>query len=180
MGIRPDQGRIDLECPLNPCGLAREGARCRLDMPMTTSSKFIVTLEVAYQHVIKVGVVASNELAALQLAESAFGSGSLWTGDCALQLLHDDFHEEGERVDRSVSHLGNGAFPPPDATVHELGLQSRARRLLSFCRMVSDAAPSLTEQIVDLDRLFEVKLSARSIQQLRELLPHLAEVEHAL
>ncbi|WMD19663.1 patatin [Achromobacter seleniivolatilans] len=146
---------------------------------MTTSSKFIVTLEVAYQHVIKVGVVADNELVALRLAESAFGSGSLWTGDCALQLLHDDFHEEGERVDRYVSPLGNAAFPPPDSTVHELELQSNARRLLSFCRMVSDAAPSLTEQI-DLDRLFDVKLSARSIQQLRELLPHLAEVELAL
>ncbi|WP_447922277.1 patatin [Achromobacter aegrifaciens] len=147
---------------------------------MTTSSKFIVTLEVAYQHVIKVGVIADNDLAAMQLAESAFGSGSLWTGDCAVQLLHDDFHEEGERVDRYVSPLGNAAFPPPDSTVHELELQSHARRLLSFCRMVSDAAPSLTEQIVDLDRLFDVKLSARSIQQLRELLPHLAEVELAL
>lgn len=180
MGTCPDQGRIDLECPLNPRGPARQGARSRLEKPMTTSSNFVVTFDVAYQHVIKVGVVAASELAALQLAESAFGSGALWTGNCELQLLHDDFHEEGEHVDRYVSHLGNAAFPSPDATVHELELQFQARRLLSFCRMVSDAAPSLTEQIVDLDRLFDVKLSARSIQQLRELLPHLAEIELAL
>ena len=147
---------------------------------MTTSSNFVVTFDVAYQHVIKVGVVAASEVAAWQLAEAAVGSGALSTGKGELQGRQEDWEEEGDEVDRYVSHLGNAAFPSPDATVHELELQFQARRLLSFCRMVSDAAPSLTEQIVDLDRLFDVKLSARSIQQLRELLPHLAEIELAL
>lgn len=146
---------------------------------MTTPSNFIVAFEVAYRHLIKVGVEAPNDLAALQQAEEAFGNATLWAEGSPQKLLHDDFHEDGECVNRYVTNLGSTPLPAPDASVQELELHSRARSLLHFCRVVSDAAPSLTEQVVDLDRLLEVRLSARSIQQIRELLPYLASIELA-
>ena len=141
---------------------------------MTMLSKFIVTFEIDYLHRVEIGVDAHNVDAALQLAESAFNTGTLWDEHSPEKLLHDDFHEEGEAMERYVTQLDDRPFPRPDASVHELELHTRARSLLDFCRMISDAAPSLTEQVVDLDRLFDVPVSARSIQKIRELLPHLA------
>jgi 1,2-phenylacetyl-CoA epoxidase PaaB subunit len=95
---------------------------------MSDLKKFAVTYTIDYQHRVVVGVTASDQNAAVQIASNAFDEGVIWDDKPDLPLLFDDYEEvEGETLEFSAEEVQS--FPEPDSSVKQL----KANQFAFYC-----------------------------------------------
>jgi len=86
---------------------------------MSELKKFAVSYTIDYQHRVIVGVTASDQNAAIQMASNAFDEGVIWDDSSEMPLLFDDYEEvEGETLEFSAEEVQS--FPEPDSAVKQL------------------------------------------------------------
>ena len=97
--------------------------------------KFAVSYELEYVHRVMVGIEASSEEEAQQVAEEHFDQGTIWDDTLALPLLFDDFEEKDDNVlEWKVESIES--FPDPDASVLEI---RRKEYAFAACRALIQA-----------------------------------------
>ncbi len=97
--------------------------------------KFILSYEIDYVHRVSVGIEASTQYEAQQIAEQAFNDATIWDDTEAMPLLSDDYHESGdERLVWECDEVKH--FPTPDHSVQQLNKEQAAFRV---CRGLIDA-----------------------------------------
>jgi hypothetical protein len=95
---------------------------------MSDLKKFAVTYTIDYQHRVVVGVTASDQNAAVQIANNAFDDGVIWDDKPDLPLLFDDYEEvEGETLEFSAEEVQS--FPGPDSSIKQL----KANQFAFYC-----------------------------------------------
>ena len=60
--------------------------------------KFVVSYEIEYVHRVSVGIEATDQAEAQQIAEQAFNEALIWDDTETMPLLSDDYHEVRREV----------------------------------------------------------------------------------
>ena len=60
--------------------------------------KFVVSYEIDYVHRVSVGIEATDQAEAQQIAEQAFNEALIWDDTETMPLLSDDYHEVRREV----------------------------------------------------------------------------------
>jgi hypothetical protein len=75
-------------------------------------NKYLVEYSLAYDHVVRVGISATDKDQAIEKAEQAFEKGEIWENTAEMPLLYDDFEEsEGNTLSFSAKEIES--FPDP-------------------------------------------------------------------
>ena len=123
--------------------------------------KFVVSYEIDYVHRVSVGIEATDQAEAQQIAEQAFNEALIWDDTEAMPLLSDDYHESGDESMVWECELVE-QLPEPDHSVRQLKSEQAAMRV---CRGLIEAYQRGAQSggsIVweDLDQLIPVALKA--------------------
>lgn len=113
-------------------------------------SKFLVEYSLAYEHIVRVGVTASNADEAEAKARAAFDEGIIWDDIKGMPLLYDDFEETDGNV-LSFAATEVSVFPPADPSVKASKSHahlSTARHLLELVK-ACDMDGVLRREIVE-------------------------------
>ena len=92
---------------------------------------YIVEYELPYTHLVRVGIQADDEAAAIKLAKDAFAQGIFWDNTPAMPLLYDDFEEDDSSpLDEPVEFNAEECkvWPAPAACVKTIVSNAAARR----------------------------------------------------
>jgi hypothetical protein len=123
--------------------------------------KFIVSYEIDYVHRVSVGIEATNQAEAQQIAEQAFNEALIWDDTETLPLLSDEYYESGdERMVWECEPVEH--YPEPDHSVQRLKQEQAAFRV---CRGLIEAyqqgeASGGSIDWEDLDQLLPLALEA--------------------
>lgn len=90
--------------------------------------KFVIEYELPYTHIVRVGIQAENEVAAIEVAQRRFDDGTLWDNAPQTPLLYDDFEEtDGSSLEfRVVAECDE--WPEPDSSVKAIHEDAAAKR----------------------------------------------------
>jgi hypothetical protein len=92
---------------------------------------FIVEYELPFIHLVRVGIQAADEAAAIELARDAFSKGTFWDNSRDMPLLYDDFEEDDSSpLDEPVEFKAEACkvWPVPEACVKTIERNAAARR----------------------------------------------------
>ncbi|WP_347987589.1 hypothetical protein [Methylomonas sp. AM2-LC] len=123
--------------------------------------KFVVSYEIDYIHRVSVGIEATNQAEAQQIAEQAFNEALIWDDTEAMPLLSDEYHESGDESMVWECELVE-QLPEPDSSVRQLKSEQAAMRV---CRGLIEAYQSGEQSgssiaWEELDQLIPVALKA--------------------
>ncbi len=81
--------------------------------------KFVVSYTIPYRHDVSVGVIASDSIEAIHIAQAAFDNGTFWDDSEAMPLLHDDFEEVDDGNVFALKAEGiDGDFDRDSSVIH--------------------------------------------------------------
>lgn len=102
-------------------------------------SRFVVEYELPYTHIVRVGIEANDEDAAIAVARQAFDDMTLWDDTAEMPLIYDDFEEVGDAgapLDFKVVERIEGDWPEPGDCVVQI-MRDQAAKLA--CRLLVEA-----------------------------------------
>ena len=92
---------------------------------------YIVEYKLPFTHLVRVGIQAADEAAAIELARDAFDLGTIWDNTPDMPLLYDDFEEgDSSPLDEHVEFYAEECkvWPVPEACVKTIVSNAAARR----------------------------------------------------
>lgn len=92
---------------------------------------YIVEYELPFIHLVRVGIQAADEAAAIELAKDEFAQGTFWNNSPDMPLLYDDFEEDDSSpLDEPVEFNAEECkvWPAPGECVKTIVRNAAARR----------------------------------------------------
>ena len=118
--------------------------------------KFVVNYSLPYRHNVSVAIEADSKEEAEQNVEEAFDEGRIGLDVSGMDVIYDEFDEDGDRGDvlEFKADLVD-AFPADDASVRAMREDALARRCLERIRSAHKTGPNGL-RFLDLNVLTEV------------------------
>jgi len=99
-------------------------------------TRYVVQYSLDYEHRVQVGIEAASPEAAIEQAEAAFDTGTIWDDTGQMPLLFDDYEERDDQSPRFEVVAEVDAWPAPDSSVLHQRRSSAAERA---CRLLVEA-----------------------------------------